>query len=75
MSMKNVKEAIEQFGMPWFHKMANEHLIRLLLMKKKLSSKLSVYDKEWLNAIDSRNSRTAVIQENVNKLGLPKVLI
>lgn len=75
MSMKNVKEAIEQFGMPWFHKMANEHLIRLLLMKKKLSSKLSVYDKEWLNAIDSRNSRTAVIQENVNKLGLPKALI
>lgn len=74
-SMKNVKEAIEQFGMPWFRKMANEHLIRLLLVKKKLSSKLSVYDKEWLDAIDSRNRRTAVIQENVNKLGLPKVLI
>ena len=38
-------------------------------------SKLSVYSKEWLNTIDSRNSRAAVIQENVDKLGLPKGLI
>ncbi len=74
-SMENVKEAIEQFAMPWFHKMSNEHFVRLLLLKKKLSSKLSVYSKEWLNTIDSRNSRAAVIQENVDKLGLPKGLI
>ena len=74
-SMENVKEAIEQFAMPWFHKMSNEHLVRLLLLKKKLSSKLSVYGKEWLNTIDSSNSRAAVIQENLDKLGLPKGLI
>lgn len=74
-SMENVRDALKQFAIPWFRRMANEHYIRLLLLKKKLSSKLSVYDEKWLNAIDSRNSYAAVIQENTDKLGLPKALI
>lgn len=74
-SLANVKDALAQFAMPWFCRMANERHVRLLLLQKKLTSKLSVYDEEWLNAINDRGNRAEIILEHMDKLGLPKSVI
>lgn len=74
-SLANVRDALEQFAVPWFRKMANEHYVRLLLLKKKLTSSLSVYDEEWLHAIRNRAERTEIIREHMEQLGLPESLI
>lgn len=74
-SLTNARDALAQFAVPWFRKMANEHYVRLLLLKKKLTSKLSVYDEEWLHVIQDRGNRTELIREHMEKLGLPKALI
>ena len=74
-SMGNVKDAIESFAIPWFHKMGNEHYITMQLIKQKLSAKMSNHNQEWLNTISDRRNRIAFIQENMDKLKLPKSLI
>ena len=74
-SMDNVKDAIESFAIPWFHKMENEHYITMQLIKQKLSSKMSNHNQEWLSSISDRRNRIAFIQENMDKLKLPKSLI
>ena len=71
-SMDNIKDAIELFAMPWFHKMADEHYIVMQLIKQKLSSNVSDYDRQWLAAIGDRGKQTALMQENIDKLKLPK---
>ena len=74
-SMDNVKTAIELFAVPWFHKLENENYVVMQLLKEKLSSKMSVYNREWLNAIGKRSAQSAIIQENIDELKLPQSLI
>lgn len=74
-SMENVKNALERFALPWFQRRTSERYIRLLLLWKKRTSRLSVYDEEWLAALNSRCDRDAAIRENMEKLGLLDLLI
>ena len=73
--MDNVKTAIELFAVPWFHKLEHENYVVMQLLKEKLSSKMSVYNREWLNAIGKRSAQAEIIQENIDKLKLPQSLI
>lgn len=72
-SMGNINDAIKLFALPWFHKLTNERYVVMQLLKQKLSSKISNYNREWLNAIGNRSNQAAVIQENMDKLKLPKI--
>ena len=74
-SMDNVKAAIEWFAVPWFRELENERYVVMQLQKQRLSSKISVYDQEWLSVIGERGTRSAVIQENIEKLKLPRRLM
>lgn len=74
-SFANVRDALEQFAVPWFRRMENERYVRWLLLRKKLTGKLSVYDEEWLHMLDHRGDCAARIREHMDQLGLPKSLI
>lgn len=73
-SMENVCAALAQYGLSWFHKMADERYVRVLLMKRKLAGRLSVYDEEWLAVLGERRSRGALVQQRMEELGLPRAL-
>lgn len=74
-SMDNVKTAIELFAMPWFHELSDEDYVMMQLLKQRQLSKISPRNQEWLSVMGERSTRTAVIQENIGKLKLPKRLI
>lgn len=74
-SMDNVSAAMQRFGFPWFGKMSHERRVVLQLLRQKWLSRLSSYDREWLQAIGSRSQRTAVIRKNIEKLKLPPELM
>lgn len=74
-SMDNVKTAIELFAMPWFHELSDEDYVMMQLLKQRQLSKISPRNQEWLSVMGERSTRTAIIQENIGKLKLPKRLI
>lgn len=73
-SMENVCAALERYGLPWFRRMSDERYVRLLLMKRKLTGRLSVYDEEWLAVLGERRERGALVRQRMEELGLPRAL-
>lgn len=78
-SFQNVSGAIEIFLLPWFEKYSDEQHLRKELQKYKKNSRhirIGIpYKEEWLNAIDNRADRRAIIDSNIQKLKLPKGLM
>lgn len=79
-SFQNVTRAIELFLLPWFEKYSDETYLRKELQKEKRYSRWtgkgsSYKNNEWLNAMDDRINKTEVIDGNIQKLKLPKVLM
>lgn len=69
-SFQNVSEAIEIFVLPWFEKYSDEeYLVKEL---KKVCNKLR--NEKWIKAIDDCDNRSEIINDNIQKLKLPKRL-
>lgn len=77
-SFQNVMDAIDIFLMPWFKEMeSGESLKEELLRKNKIRESYGG-DAEhycyWLDALDSKEDFTEIINQNIRKFKLPKKL-
>ncbi len=77
-SFRNVMDAIEIFLLPWFEEMeSRESLKKELLRENKIRESYggdAEYYCYWLDALDSEEDFTEIINQNIKKFKLPKKL-
>ena len=78
-SFRNVMDAMEIFLMPWFEEKETKESLREELLREKskresYGSGLSNAQQKWLDALDSEEDFTEIINRNIEKFKLPKKL-
>ena len=78
-SFQNLIDAIDIYLMPWFDKMTSNKMIKKELLKEKKNresygGRLSDIQQSWLEAIDSGDDFTKIVNSNISTLKLPKKL-
>lgn len=74
-SFQNVADAVLQFLLPWFARFSEEAFYIKRLKKDGRSPSCGYDSRGWLAAVNGTEEKSAMIQETIGRLGLPRELL